>query len=60
MKERDFKQKHLQMILNGKRLRYKSKKVRVLVNKKLKIVTALMDNRWLSINKSQTSIAVIL
>ena len=33
---------------------------RVLVNKKLKIVTALMDNRWLSINKSQTSTAVIL
>ena len=33
---------------------------RVLVNKKLKIVTALMDNRWLSINKSPTSTAVIL
>ena len=36
------------------------KKGRVLVNKKLKIVTALMDNRWLSINKSQIPIAVIL
>ena len=33
---------------------------RALVNKKLKIVTALMDNMWLSINKSQTSTAVIL
>ena len=37
MKERDFKQKRLQMILNGKKLHYKSKKGRVLVNKKLKI-----------------------